>query len=261
MIRSALRRARRRLGLERSPTPFDEELGFWRTYLREHGREACDRTRWKEAFPSPLLEHIELLRVGRPRKPRLLEVGSGPVSLMAWGVEQGLFELTAVDPLAGKYERLMRKVPCSYPVKPIEGFGEDLSALFARNTFDLAYSSNALDHTSSPRRCLEELTRMVDEGGIIYCEGFVREGAKGGWQGLHQHDLVPENGHLVRYGRDGSRSVVTEGLAVELIYERVQTLADRSLRSHGYEWDDTSERDWRLDDWYTLVFAVKEDRA
>ncbi len=259
MIRSALRRSWRRVLPEASPTPFDEELGFWRTYLREHGRETCDRTRWEEDFPSPLLEHIESLRVTRAGKPRLLEVGSGPVSIMAWGVEQGLFELTAVDPLAREYERLMRKVPCSYPVKPMEGFGENLSALLAPKTFDLAYSGNALDHTSSPRRCLEELTQVVDEGGIIYCEGFVREGTNAGWQGLHQHDLVPENGHLVRYGRDGSRSVVTEGLAVELVDERVQTLADRSLRSHGYEWDDNSERDWRLDDWYTLVFAVKDD--
>jgi SAM-dependent methyltransferase len=257
VIRSAFGRLRRRLRAQRSPTPFDEELAFWRTYLREHGREACDRTRWKEAFPSPLLDHIESLRVGRARKPRLLEVGSGPVSLMAWGADQGLFEITAVDPLAREYERLMRRVPCSYPVKPTKGFGEHLSALFAPNTFDLAYSSNALDHASSPRRCLEALAQVVDEGGIIYCEGFVREGTNADWRGLHQHDLVPEDGHLVRYGRDGSRSVVTEGLAVEVTDQRVETLTERSLRSHGYEWDESCERDWRLDDWYTLVFEVK----
>jgi SAM-dependent methyltransferase len=257
VIRSVLGRARRRLGPKRPLTPFDEELGFWRTYLRDHGHEVCDRDSWEQAFPSSLLDYIETLRSIRGRAPRALELGSGPVSLLAWGVDQGLFEVAAVDPLAREYERLMRNVHCSYPVKPIQGFGEQLSARFAPDTFDLAYSSNALDHTASPRRCLEEMTQVVAAGGIIYCEGFVREGTNAGWQGLHQHDLVPENGHLVRYARQGSRSVVTDGLAVEFVCQRVQTLAERSLRSHGYGWDEHSERDWRSDAWYTLVFEVR----
>jgi SAM-dependent methyltransferase len=257
VIRAALGRARRRLRSRRSPTPFDEELGFWRSYLREHGHDACDRNNWAEAFPAQLLDYLKALRANRGRIPRALELGSGPVSLLAWGVDQGLFELTAIDPLAREYERLTLEVPCSYPVKPTEGFGEHLSAQFAANTFDLAYSSNALDHVSSPRRCLEELTRVVDEGGILYCEGFVREGTNAGWQGLHQHDLVPEDGQLVRYGRDGRRSVLTEGLPADTVEQRVETLAERSIRSLGYDWDESSKRDWRSDAWYTLVLEIR----
>jgi SAM-dependent methyltransferase len=261
MIRSALGRLRRRLPPRRPPAPFEEELAFWRTYLLDHGREACDRTRWEAVFPSPLLGHVERLRAQRARSPKLLEVGSGPVSLLAWGVDQGLFELTAIDPLAREYARLTRELPCSYPVTPTLGFGEDLLTRFSPSTFDLAYSGNALDHASSPRRCMEELTQVVDDGGIIYCEGFVREGTNAGWQGLHRHDLVPEGGHLVRYGRDGQRSAVSEGLPLELLAQSVHTLGDRGLKSHGYEWDPGSERDWRLDDWYTLVFAVRQGHA
>ena len=254
MIRSALRRSWR-WRFRTAPSAYHDELGFWRTQLAEHGRATCDRGRWEAAFPTGLVPYVDLVRNRHGRTPRLLELGSGPVSLLAWGVEQGLFDLTAVDPLAGEYERLMRQNGCMYPVKPVEGFGENLTGLFAPSTFDIAYASNALDHTASPRRCLEELTRVVGDGGVMYFEGFVREGTNAGWQGLHQHDLVPEDGHLVDYARDGSRTVLTEALGLERVHESVQTLGDRALASHGYEWDESSDRDWRLDNWYTMVFV------
>lgn len=254
MIRSAVRQAWR-LASRRPRTAYHDELDFWRRHLAEHGRAADDRDRWEEVFPSGLLPYLDLVRDRHARTPRLLELGSGPVSLLAWGVDKGLFDLTAVDPLAGAYERLMRKHDCTYPVKPVEGFGENLSALFAPNTFDIAYSSNALDHTAAPRRCLEELTLVVGEGGLMYFEGFVREATNADWQGLHQHDLVPEDGQLVDYTRDGSRTVLTDALGLECVHQSLQTLADRSLASHGYEWDESSERDWRFDDWYTIVFV------
>jgi SAM-dependent methyltransferase len=234
------------------------ELAFWRWYFRAYGCSSCNPSRWKEVFPTRLLPFIEEAQARRDRQAKLLELGPGPVSLLAWGVEEDLFELTAVDPLARQYASLLRQNGCSYPVSPRYGVGENLSATFSASAFDLAYSSNALDHTVSPRRTLEELARVVHVGGIIYSEGFVREGTNSAWQGLHQHDLVPESRHLARYGRDGSRISLAEGLPLEPIYECVETLAERSIESHGYEWDENENRgrDWRSDDWYTFVFRV-----
>ena len=75
---------------------------------------------------------------------RLLEIGSGPVSLLAFGVEQGLFEVTAVDPLASVYDEILSKYGISYPIKPRTGYAERLVKSFGKDSFDIVYSSNSL---------------------------------------------------------------------------------------------------------------------
>jgi SAM-dependent methyltransferase len=232
---------------------YGEELDFWRDYLHKHAATACDRGSWESAFPSDLRRWAEQLAAERGVLDAL-EIGSGPVSLLAWGVERGLFRLTAVDPLADEYAALMEAHGCSYPVRPIRGYGEQLSKLFDARSFDLAYASNALDHTRDPRKCLEEITRVLRGGGLLFCEGFVREGTNAGWSGLHQHDLVPEDGHLVRYDRQGRRQTLTTGLGLECLHQDLRPFVERGLTSHGQEWTELEERDWRYDDWFTLVW-------
>jgi SAM-dependent methyltransferase len=235
-------------GLDRD---YAAELEFWHGYIAEHGARVSDPGCWESAFPAGLRHWLGVIG-GTHGQPDVLELGSGPVSLLAWGVEERLFHLTAVDPLADEYARLM--AGCSYPVKPVMGFGERLSGLFPPSSFDLAYSSNALDHTRNPRECMRQLAMMVKDGGILYCEGFLREGTNAEWEGLHQHDLVPEDGHLVAYDITGQRAVVTEALGLECLQQRVEPLAARGLTSHGYEWNEQEARDWRYDDWFTLVW-------
>ena len=228
------------------------ELGFWEDYIAKHGARVSDPQCWESAFPAGLRRWVKAS--GKRGQLEVLELGSGPVSLLAWGVEERLFQLTAVDPLADEYARLM--AGCSYPVKPVKGFGEQLSALFAPSSFDLAYSSNALDHTRDPRQCMQQLAMMVKDGGLLYCEGFLREGTNAEWEGLHQHDLVPEDGHLVAYDRNGQRVVLTKALGLECLQQEVEPLAARGLTSHGYEWNEQETRDWRYDDWFTLVWRL-----
>ena len=236
---------------------FEEEVDFWRDYLDKHHASVSDRRLWVAAFPPDLRRWTELLAAGTPEL-EALELGSGPVSLLAWGVDHGLFRLTAVDPLANEYATLMEAHGWSYPVTPIRQDGENLSKLFGADRFDLAYASNALDHTRAPRRCIEEIAKVVRAGGLVYCEGFVREGTNAGWSGLHQHDLVPENGHLVRYDQRARRAVLTEGLGLECLQQKVQPFIERGLTSHGYEWSGEKGRDWRYDHWFTLVWQVKD---
>jgi SAM-dependent methyltransferase len=234
------------------------ELDFWQDYIARHSARVSDPQCWESAFPADLRRWVEMVS-GERGQPEVLELGSGPVSLLAWGVAERLFHLTAVDPLADEYAMLM--AGCPYPVKPMLGFGEQLSGLFPPRSFDLAYSSNALDHTGNPRQCMEQLAMMVKDGGLVYCEGFLREGTNAEWQGLHQHDLVPEDGHLVAYDMKGQRVVVTEGLGLECLQQQVEPLVARGLTSHGYEWNEHETRDWRYDDWFTLVWRVRRASA
>ena len=148
----------------------------------------------------------------------------------------------------------MRSHQYSFPVTPIEGRGEELTSIYPGRRFDLVYASNALDHVDSPATCLAEMAQVMADTGVLYLEGFVREGSKSEWYGLHRHDLVPEGGELVRYGRRGPGTPVTQGLGLTCVYEHVGPFLERGLDGLGYEWPEPGGGDWRGDPWFTMVF-------
>jgi SAM-dependent methyltransferase len=176
-----------------------------------------DLNRRKELFPPKLIPYIYGLKE-KTGELKLLEVGSGPLSRLAWGADEGLFQITAIDPLAKLYSQLLRRHRYDYPVKPIACSGEGVSGIFDRESFDIGYSRNALDHAVSPRTCLEGMRHVLRKGGIIFLEGFVREGTRQGRRGLHRHDLVPEKGHLIRYDKRGVATNLTGDMGLKCLY-------------------------------------------
>ena len=186
--------------------------------------------------------------------------GTGPVSLLAWGVEQDLFELTAVDPLARDYAQVVRQSGCSYPVIPI---GRGRRKPFCHVRLE-CLRPRIFQQCARPRGLanpgLQELTRVVDKGGIIYSEGFIQ------WRGLESPlawtapalTFCSEHGQLVHYGRDGSRTSLMEEFEREPIYE---TARDSMIAqsSHMAMSGTRAWADWHLDDWYTFVMRVTAD--
>ena len=143
---------------------YDSEISFWRDYLVAPTGIFDSESR-RVAFPRFLLPFLQQLNGAAGGPPRLLELGSGPVSLLAWGVDEAAVEMTAVDPLARTYEEMMKSYDYDYPVRPVEGYGEKLLDRFNRDEFDVAYTSNALDHTASPLACMKNLADVVRPGG------------------------------------------------------------------------------------------------
>jgi SAM-dependent methyltransferase len=234
------------------------EYQWWNEYLRRRP-DICSPLLQKNAFPAQLLSIIERLKNAGASPIRVLEVGSGPVSLLAWGVRQKLIELTAIDPLAVEYRLLLETYGFDYPVKPVRAYAEDLLTIFQENTFDIIYSGNALDHVRSPMKCIENIRRVVRPGGFLYLEGFCREGTNAKWSGLHQHDLLVENGQLLHFNRGGDRTNLTEGLGLKCIYESIVPFVNRSIGSFGHESPVAGEiSDWHFRDWYTIVFERAE---
>ncbi len=233
------------------------EYRWWDEYLRT-GPAICDPELQRKAFPRQLLSIVERLRTQGVGAIRVLEIGSGPVSLLAWGVQQNLFDLTAVDPLAIEYQKLLAKYGIDYPVKPIEGYAENLLSILPEKSFQIVYSSNALDHVVSPRKCLENIYSVVAPGGFVCLEGFCREGTNANWVGLHQHDLLVENGQLLHFNKHGDRTILTENIELKCIYEKIMPFADRSIDSFGHESTVPGVvSDWHFRDWYTIVFRVE----
>ena len=235
-----------------------DEIDYWQQILTERSPLLHDHKLRGEAFSRELREALaDVQRRGNSR-PRLLEVGSGPVSIIAAGVDERLVDVTAVDPLARVYRDLLSLNGLDYPVRPRPGRGEYLRRLFGPRAFDVVYSSNALDHTTSPRRCLEQMCEVLKTGGYLVLEGFINEGSNGKWIGLHQHDLSPSDGQLIDVDRHGTRSVLTAGLPLACVTERVCEFKDRGIHAFGYEFppdmDLEAPDSWAHRRWYTLSF-------
>ena len=128
----------------------------------------------------------------------------------------------------------MKKHNYSYPVKPIKCKGEEVSKLFPRESFDIIYSRNALDHAESPQECIDNAYNLLKQRGIIFLEGAIKEGTHQKWLGLHQHDLLPRDGQLLHYNKDGILTNLTRDLKLKCVYQ------EKKGTSPG--------------DWYTIIF-------
>jgi SAM-dependent methyltransferase len=232
-----------------------DEVTYWEGILSQRPSSLFDRRVREAAFPPELRSCAAELQRDNRRLPRLLELGSGPVSILAFGIDEGLFTVVAVDPLALPYRYLLRFYGVTYPIQPLPGQGEALLKQFSPASFDIAYSSNALDHTRSPRRCLEQMCEVVRPGGFLLLEGFVREGTHGNWSGLHQHDLLTEHGSLTHIDRAGRHTNLTADLPLTCVSERVCQFKDRRIEAFGYEVSEDMPPDppWNYQDWYTLL--------
>ncbi len=176
-----------------------EEISFWDRELSLEGEykdfimKRIDPVRRREEYPSGIFDRLTTILDGRfpgSRPFKVIELGSGPLSTLAHGVDKGDIEVHAVDILADSYADLYKKYNLlDFPVKPVSGTGESLSEIFERASFHCAYVRNALDHTFDIVRSFNNLVSLVKKGGYIVLQHNVREGSGGNWKGIHGWDL------------------------------------------------------------------------
>jgi len=238
---------------------YPDEIKFWDGILRTGSALVFDPKVRAMAVPAELRRCAVELATELHRPPRLLEVGSGPLSLLAGAVDEGLCTVVAVDPLARVYRHLLDRYGIAYPIRPRVGHGERLTQAFPRASFDLVYSSNALDHTRSPRRCLEQICQVLRPGGFLLLEGLEREGTAEHWNGLHQHDLlIDRRRRLLHFDRAGRRTDLTDGLPLVCVTAHVSLFRERGIEAFGYELPAGMPSDapwnWQLRPWYAVLF-------
>ena len=92
---------------------------------------------------------------------RVIEVGSGAHGLIFYfGARPGI----GIDPLAVSYRGLFpRWQECATTIAAV---GEQLP--FGDQSFDVVLCDNVVDHAESPRKIVEELTRILKPGGLMY---------------------------------------------------------------------------------------------
>ncbi len=180
---------------------YDSEIGFWDKELSlkgDYSEPILNRSvpeRMINEFPTYTLPVIEALQRKNNAKPRVLDIGSGPLSMFAYGSHQELIDLVAADPLADQYKELLDKYHYTLTYPLVKVFGEELASRFGEQSFDIVWIHNALDHSRDPQIVLKQMVKVLKPGGYLYVQGWSKEGTAEGWYGLHQHDiyLAPGN--------------------------------------------------------------------
>lgn len=201
---------------------YREEIDWWEQILSPENRAdwmkaAIDPELRASQFPPRLAEAIAERATAAPAN--VLDVGSGPLSPLASAVDQGTIAVTAVDPLADRYQDLLSKYGIDYPVKPMRCRGEDIDRRFGEAAFDVVYSRNALDHSDDPPRCIKNMVSVLKPHGVLYLEGFVLEGSTNRWEGLHQWDFSLREADLFCANRHDETVNMTAGLSLVCLFE------------------------------------------
>lgn len=197
---------------------FQEELDFWEEQISGRGQYSMGvLSRLNMSKQPPEYRHdFEplILELGREmgRLPQVLDVGSGPASIFSWGHKQGTFDLIAVDPLASRYQELLRRYGYEPTSPMLDCAGEDLAAHFPPGRFDFAWSFNSIDHSRSPAEVLTAMAAVVRPGGLVIVQCFEKEGTAAAWTGLHGFDITKgPHGEMLCTTRDGRTEGIEDG--------------------------------------------------
>jgi SAM-dependent methyltransferase len=177
------------------------EVDFWAGWLTG----APGTEQWaddREARLNPQTEIRDpVVRAELDRNPaedvRILDVGAGPLTWLGYRYPGKKLTIVSVDPLAADYDRLLRDAGLEPPVRTIRVAGEDLPEHFDPASFDIAYATNALDHSADPLTIISNMLTVVRPGGIVILRHKRNEGQSARYSGLHQWNFDAVDGGLL----------------------------------------------------------------
>lgn len=205
-LRESQTRILRRIGILKSDWSgaLPEEALFWEKALTDP--EHCwviEDYRYRTNPDSELQPELKQL-IDAPAQSvvRILDVGAGPLTRVGKRWAERTVEITAVDPLADAYKEMLARIGLKPLVETVPGDGEKLLEQFRENEFDLAYASNALDHSYDPLMAINQMFAVIKPGRFVYLWHFANEGLQEGYSGLHQWNFdVQSEDFLISDGR------------------------------------------------------------
>ncbi len=180
----------------------DTEVDFWADWLvGAPGTEQWASDREERLSPDTEIRD-SLVRAELARNPAqeisILDVGAGPITWLGYRYPGKTLRIVPVDPLADEYDRLLRDAGLEPPVRTTRVSGEELLDHFGRGTFDIAYATNALDHSADPLRIISNMVAVVRPSGVVLLRHKRNEGESAHYGGLHQWNFdVCETGLLL----------------------------------------------------------------
>jgi SAM-dependent methyltransferase len=174
------------------------EVGFWQKWLESEGYI------WKDDFARrvdpnyPLQPHIRPYIIVPPGSQtiRILDVGAGLLTVLGKKWDGYTLDITAVDPLADEYDRVLAAAGMNPIVRTIKGDAEHIASQFPESRFDFVYAQNCIDHCLNPMLAIEQMLTLVKPGHYLMLEHAVNEGETMKYDGLHQWNFCIKDGHF-----------------------------------------------------------------
>ncbi len=194
------------------------EIAYWESIINGtfHMKERCEsfkkRAKGVDILPEYLAQYIT-------EGTRILDLGSGPASVLG-GIYNGKrLDITAIDPLAEVYKELYAKNDIQPLVIPEFGLGEELPK-YVKGKFDFIYSKNALDHSYDPIKCINNMISLCNKDGVIFIEVSINEGLRLNYSGLHQWNFMPHSlggkAGIVVWNRNNTAYLLESELTAEI---------------------------------------------
>lgn len=137
----------------------------------------------------------------------ILDVGSGPITNMGFYLPNVRVCITAVDPLANEYNRILKKHRVKPPVSTQYGEVEKLSSQFGENAFDIVFMQNALDHSYDPVQGIKEMLKVVKPHGHVILNHAVNEAENANYGAFHQWNLCQKGSSFVIWNKQEKHNI------------------------------------------------------
>lgn len=229
------------------------------TQFAQHILRHLSYTHCERVFPKYLLSYIDRLLQRQGKGPlEILDIGCGSISVLRWGVLKGLLSVTGVDPLLEMYAIILERhglslLPGIRCQRELCIGAEELSQHVPLESYDFAFTRNAIDHVEDPLLLVRQVAACLRPGGIFALEFNTREGSRENWAQLHKFDLYLDSaGTLMCAAQDGSaHPLVPEdtGLILKevIVSTETYTIVVLERRTEGEQpeslWQRTNE--WR----------------
>jgi SAM-dependent methyltransferase len=182
-----------------------EEIAFWRHWFESRGGQIPS---WREDYLARLdlnapLQPLITDHLSAPpgRTVFLADVGAGPLTWLGKSSPGRTVKITAVDPLAEHYNRLIREFGITPPIRTETAEAERLLEVLPADHFDLAHARNALDHSYDPLTAIRQMVAVVKPGCYVVLQHRANEGQVQGYEGLHQWNFCVEDGQFIIWDR------------------------------------------------------------
>ncbi len=161
------------------------EIRFWDEYFRTKGLQWADSygNRFDPNFP---LQPRPVALLPPQTKVHILDVGAGPLTYLGKKSKGKCIKITAVDPLADEYNRILDKYQIRPLVRTERLAAEKLAKSFPSNTFDLVFARNCLDHAYDPESAILQLINVVTRDCYVLLEHRPNEAENQQYSAMHQ---------------------------------------------------------------------------
>ncbi len=178
---------------------FASEVKYWAEWLAREGgeyhSEYLQRLDPTAELDDPLVTTaVDQIPTG---EISVLDVGAGPLTAVGKRYRGRNVNVTAIDPLAHEYDRLLAEHGITPPVRTVYCPGEEITSRVGKDRFDIVYARNSVDHSADPLKVICEMVTAVKPGGVVLLRHFRCEAKNVHYYAIHQWNFDVDDGNLI----------------------------------------------------------------